>query len=327
MWQDDNIKNFPYLLVNSITDSNGNSLPSPPLSYTKSPEIPQAMAALLQLTEQDMADILGSSQQADKMVSNISGKAVELIQTRLDMQTYIYMSNMAKAVKRSAEIWLSQAMDLYPGDDDRSMKTLGPQGEVGSVEMLHPILDEETGEVRNENDISRASLDVSVEVGPSSVSRREATVRSLTSMIGMATDPETQQVLQSMAMMNMEGEGVSEVREFFRKRLVKMGALKPTKEDAEELAATMQAQEEDPNATYLKAAAENESAKAIKAKADALAAVAKAQETQAKTAETLAGMDIKEQQHALTMAKDLDEALSGNLEAAPTSPESEGIEQ
>jgi hypothetical protein len=105
MWAEDNLRNYPYLLINPITGPNGETTAAGPVAYTKSAQIPPAMAALLALTEQDMAEILGSTQQADKMVSGISGKAVELIQTRLDMQTFIYMSNMAKAVRRCGEIW------------------------------------------------------------------------------------------------------------------------------------------------------------------------------------------------------------------------------
>jgi len=36
----------------------------------------------------------------------VRGKAIELIQDKLDMQTYIYMSNFAKAMRRSGENWL-----------------------------------------------------------------------------------------------------------------------------------------------------------------------------------------------------------------------------
>jgi hypothetical protein len=88
---------YPYLLINPITGQNGNTQAvSGPMAYTKSAQIPPAMAALLQITETDMQDILGNQQGADKMVSNISGKAVEMIQARVDMQTFIYMSNFAK---------------------------------------------------------------------------------------------------------------------------------------------------------------------------------------------------------------------------------------
>jgi hypothetical protein len=234
MWAEDNLRNYPYLLINPITGPNGETTAAGPVAYTKSAQIPPAMAALLQITESDMAEILGSTQQADKMVSGISGKAVELIQTRLDMQTFIYMSNMAKAVRRCGEIWLSMSKDIYV-EEKRKMKTVGAMEEVGSIELMKPQIDEETGELIYENNLGDALFDVAVDVGPSSSSRRDATVRALTGMMQVTTDPTTQQVLQAMAIMNMEGEGIGDIKEYFRKQLVQMGVLKPTEEEQQQM--------------------------------------------------------------------------------------------
>jgi hypothetical protein len=231
MWADDNLKNYPYLLVNPITAADGSTQAGGPVGYTRSAQIPPAMAALLQVTETDMKEILGSTGQTDKMVSNISGKAVEMIQTRLDMQTFIYMSNFAKGQKRSGEIWLSMARDIYV-EEGRKMKMLGRTEKVSTVELMKPTVSD-TGEVVMDNDLSRAKFDVVVDVGPSSSSKRASTVRALTGMLQITQDPETVQVLTAMAMMNMEGEGVSDVNEFFRKKLLRIGAVKPTEEESQ----------------------------------------------------------------------------------------------
>ena len=50
MWAEDNLKDYPYLLINPITDQNGNQAVSGPVAYTRSAAIPPAMAALLQIT-------------------------------------------------------------------------------------------------------------------------------------------------------------------------------------------------------------------------------------------------------------------------------------
>ncbi len=216
MWSQDNLRNFPYLLINPVTDANGQVSPLGPLDYTRSAQIPPALAGLIQVTESDMQEILGNQQNGDKIVSNISGKAVEMIQQRLDMQTFIYMSNMAKAVRRCGEVWLSMAKDVYV-EEGRKMKGIGVAGELETIQLSKPMLTAE-GEMVVENDLSEAQFDVAVDVGPSSSSRRSATVRALTGMMAITNDPETQQVLQAMAMMNLEGEGVADVREFFRKK-------------------------------------------------------------------------------------------------------------
>jgi hypothetical protein len=311
MWADDNLRNFPYLLVNPITAPDGSQTISGPVAYTRSAQIPPAMAALLQITEQDMQDILGSSQQADKMVSNISGKAVEMIQTRIDMQTYIYMSNFAKGMKRCGEIWLSMAKDIYV-EEGRRMKVIGRTEDVDTVELMQPMVSD-TGEVVMQNDLSGAKFDVIVDVGPSSSSKRAATVRALTGMMAITDDAQTKQVLQAMAMMNMEGEGIGDVRDFFRKQLLRMGVVKPTEQEAEQLMAEQQAQgqQQDPNAIFLQAAAEEAVAKAAQARASTIKTVADAGLSRAKTAETLAKTGVQEQNMVLTEIEAAQQAVMG----------------
>jgi hypothetical protein len=312
MWAEDNLRDYPYLLINPITGPDGNTQAAGPLAYTKSAAIPPAMAALLQITEQDMQDILGNPQGADKMVSGVSGKAVEMIQTRVDMQTFIYMSNFAKGMKRCGEIWLSMARDIYT-EEKRKMKTIAPTGDSNVVELMKPMIDTETGAMVMENDLSSATFDVVAEVGPSSSSKRAATVRALTGMLQITTDPETAQVLTAMAMMNMEGEGLSDTNAYFRKKLLRMGVVQPTEEEAEELMAEMQGQPQDPNAMYLQAAAENETAKAAKARADTVETVASAELKRAQTLETLGKVDETAQNMALTNAEAVQQILQGQI--------------
>jgi hypothetical protein len=315
MWSEDNLKDYPYLLINPITDQNGNQAVSGPVAYTKSPQIPPAMAALLQITETDMQDILGNQQGADKMVSNISGKAVEMIQARVDGQSFIYMSNFAKGMKRCGEIWLSMARDIYT-EEKRKMKTIEATGESGMVELMKPSIDQETGAVVMENDLSSAAFDVIADVGPSSSTKRQATVRALTGMLQITQDPETAQVLTAMAMMNMEGEGLSDTNAYFRKKLLRMGAVKPTEDEAEELMAEMQSKPQDPNAMYLQAAAEEATAKADQARASTVKTVADAELSRAKTVETLSNIDMDSQDHAMKMMQDM--MPPGQFEPTPS---------
>ena len=300
MWAEDNLKNYPYLLINPITDANGNPAPGGPVAYTKPPSIPPSMAALLQITEADMQEILGSPQQGDKMVSHLSGKTVELIQQRLDMQTFVYMSNMAKAVKRCGEVWLSIARDIFI-EQGRKMKSVTSSGKMQPVELMKPVVNDE-GEIEYENDLSDADYDVEVLVGPSSQTKRQATVRALTDMMTLTQDPEMTQVLSAMAMLNMEGEGISDVRDYFRHKLLKMGVLKPTEAEAQQLAQEAQNAQPDPQAEYLKAASEQAIAQAAKAQADSILSVAKAEETRAKTTETLSKVSMADQERIFALA-------------------------
>ena len=304
MWAEDNLRDYPYLLINPVTSPDGNTQVLGPMAYTRSAAIPPAMAALLQITEQDMQDILGNTQGADKIVSGVSGKAVEMIQTRVDMQTFIYMSNFAKGMKRCGEIWLGMAKEIYT-EDKRKMKTISPTGQAGMVELMQPMIDQETGAMKMANDLSDAAFDVVADVGPSSSSKKQATVRALTGMLQLTQDPETAQVITAMAMMNMEGEGLSDTNAYFRKKLLRMGAIKPTEDEAQELMAEMQGRPQDPNAIYLQAAAEEATAKAAQARANTVKTVADAELSRAKTVETLSNVDMDSQDHALKLAEEI----------------------
>lgn len=294
MWSSDNIVKWPYLLINPITNTDGTNTLSGPIAYTKAPTIPQALAALLQITEADLQDLLGNQQAGEEMQPNISGKVVELIQTRLDMQTAIYASNMAKAIKRGGEIWLSMAKDAYV-EDGRKMKTLAADGTKGTVELNKPARDPDTNEVYAENDIGSAKFDVNVEVGPSSSSRRQATVRQLMALMASTTDPETMQVLQAMVLMNMEGEGMADIRAYYRKKLVAQGVIKPTPEEKKELEEQQANQQPDPNAAFLAASAK-------KALSDAALSEAKVGQTHADTIGKLAAVESGQLRDAIDLA-------------------------
>lgn len=316
MWTNDNLVNYPFMLLNPVTQADGSTNPMGPVGYTKPAQVPPAMAALLQVTEQDMQDTLGTPQAADKLVSNISGKTVEAIQTRLDAQNFVYTSNFAKAMKRCGEVWLGMAREIYV-EEGRKMKSVGPDGEVSSVELQRPII-AEAGTMELENDLARASFDVKAEVGPSTQSKRDATVRTIAGALAASTDPQVKGVLELMLAMNIEGEGMADVRPFFRKKLVTMGVLEPTQEEAQQMAAAAQQQQPDPQTLYLQSAAAEMQARATKAQADTALAIAKSEETKAKTVETLANVNISAQSQAIKTA----EAIARATSARPQTPAS-----
>lgn len=288
MWSEDNIRNWPYLLVNPITAADGSTQVAGPVGYTEPPDVPPAMAALLSIVEQDMKDVLGEQPEAEKVASNISGKAVEMIQQRLDLKTWGYMSNQSKAVRRGGEIWLGMAKEIY-AEPGRKMKSIGATGESEPIELMRPIV-ADSGEVEYENDLSRAQLDVAVDVGPSSNSRRQATVRSLLNLISITTDEQTKSVLQAMAMQQLEGEGLGDLRKYFRRKLVEMGVVKPNEEEEQAMAEAAANAQPDPNAVFLQAAADKAVAEAESERADAAKKMAEVDLTRAKTIETLEGV-------------------------------------
>jgi hypothetical protein len=318
-WAEDSVKNYPYALLNVMRDPvTGAMLPPQPMGYTKPPQIPPAMAALLQLTEQDMQDILGRDQDGEKMASNISGKTVDLIQQRLDMQRFVYQSNFAKAMKRSGEVWLGMAKELFV-EKGRKVRVITAQDTTQTRVLAQPVADPKTKAVQVMNDLSRADFKVIVDVGPSTSSKRASTVRALTGMVTMTQDPETVKVLTSAAIHNLEGEGMAGLRKWARKQLIAMGAEEPTDAERKEMAQVQQ--QPDPNAVFLMAEAEKAGAMATKARADTVLAVAKSKETEARTAEILAAIPREELASLIAAAQAMQQAPSGPTDQpAPVQP-------
>lgn len=318
MWAEDNVSKFPYLLANAMKDANGDPIPGTgaPQGYTKAPNLPPAIAALAQIAEQALQDLLGNQQAGEQMQPNLSGKAVELIQNRLDMQVFIYMSNLAKSMKRSGEIWLSMMKDIVV-EEGRRMKVVDANGEASSVVLNQPAYDEETSTEHIENDLTKASFEVDVDVGPSSTSRRAATVRALTGMMQLTQDPETQSVLGGLAMMNMEGEGISDARDFFRRKLVRMGVVKPTDDEKKELAAEQANAQPSPGDQAMLAMAEEAQANAAQARASTVQKIADADLKRAQTAKTMAETMGEHNQQQIATADALQRVLNP---PAPSTP-------
>ncbi len=308
MWAEDNIKKYPYLLINPITDATGQQIASGPVGYTKAPNLPPAMAALTQIATEALNDLLGNQQAGEQLQPNLSGKAVELIQNRLDMQVFIYMSNLAKSMKRSGEVWLSMMKDIAI-EKSRRMKTIGSTGESSSVTLNQPMIDVKTGEQIVALDMTKASYDVDVDVGPSSSSRRAATVRALTGMASITEDAETKQALTLATIANLEGEGLSDLRDWARQRAIRLGIVKPTDEEKAELAAEQEAQQPDPQSMFLMAEAK-------KAEANTGLAIANTEKSKAETVKTLADIDVNRQKAAIETARALNE-----LTQAPQQPQ------
>lgn len=320
MWAEDNVQNYPYLLANALRDPQGNIVAQGPTSYTKPPQVPPALVAMTQIVDVDIKEILGNQEQGEKINANVSAEAIDLVQGQLGMQSYIYVDNMAKAIKRSGTIWLSMAKELYV-EEGRRMKTIGKQDEVDSAELSRPIVGESGLEY--ENDLTKASFDVGVDVGPTSSSKKSAIVRSMQALLPYTTDPQDLKILLAMIYMNMEGEGIKDFRNYYRKYLVQAGVVEPTDEEQQEMIAAAQNQPPDPNTQYLEAAAEEASAKAQKAKADTVKVIADAEKTRAETAATLAKMDRDDQLATFDMVQQINQATQQNMASAQ--PMSEGV--
>lgn len=282
-WASGDIENHPYRIIDAIINQTTGAIDAAgPVGYDKPPSVPPAMGALLQLSDGYLTRLLGGQGEAKEVRSNVSADAVELIQTANDVVNAVPLDNLAKSVRRGGEIWLGMAREIYV-EHGRKIKTVASDGTTGNVE-LGRLVQAANGLAKREIDLSDADYQVTVSTGPTSESARSSTVRALAGMAQMSSDPETSKVLTAAALTQMDGEGLSGIRDYFRRFLVQVGAQKPTDEEAEQMQTAAAQQQPDAQTAYLLAEAQKSMAATQKSAAET-------EKIRAQTAEILSGMD------------------------------------
>ena len=301
-WANAAINNPAYLTINPLMDVSGNPIPAGPIGYTKPPQLSPALVGLLQQTEADLKDILGANQQGDELRANVSGDAIGKIQDRIDMKDFIYLDNHAKAQKTSGKIWLGMAKDVYV-ENGRKMKTISELGKTGVIELGTEVLKD--GAVTPQYDFTKADFEVVTSVGAAFSSKRKSMLDSITRLMATTADPQDMKILSTMAMMNIEGEGMDDIRDYARKQLVNMGVVKPTDEEKQHLEAELQNQQPDANEEYLKAAAAEKEGKRILDLAETEKHMAETENINAKTEQVRLDTEIKDTESGLNMISTL----------------------
>jgi hypothetical protein len=302
-WARDNIDRPAYQLINPMTGPDGAPIPAGPVGYTKPPNIPPGLAALLQLCNIDLKELLGNAEAGEEVVSNISAKAIELVQNRLDMQTFIYMDNMSKAMAHCGRVWLSMARELYD-EEGREMKIINPDGSESEIELMRPTVTP-SGAVTYENDLSSGRYDVVVDVGPSFTTRRDATVRTLSGVLQYTQDPTERSAIVGVLLQNIDGEGIQDLKDWNRQRLIRAGIAKPTDEEAQALAEEAANTPPDPQVELANALANEANAKSQKAQADTVKVLAESEKTTAETAKILSETDSERIQQILNLLQQI----------------------
>lgn len=309
-WANANREQPAYLRLEPLRNADGAIESAGPIAWTEVSQIPPELAALINVVGVDIKELLGEGLTNDEIVSNISGKAVDLIQQTQELPNFIFLDNARKGRKRGVEIWLAMGKELYV-EDGRELRTVGADGEMGQIIIGRPKSDE-AGVVTTEFDIRNSNIGVYADVGPASVSRKAASARELLAAYQNAPQgSEESMVLLAGAMMNMEGPGVEELRPYWRKKLIGFGAIDRNKEEQEEFdkeQAALANQPPNEEQQFLISEAKKNDATAVKTVADTFKTLAETEETKADTIETLAGIDRDDLQQAIDARQALNDA-------------------
>lgn len=313
-WAGDLVANNPYLLVNPVTGADGSATATGPVGYIKQPDVPPALAGLVQITAADMLDVTGGDLAAGQVTSGTSDALVSRVQAHQDMQVYIFIDQMARAMERCGKIYLSMACDVYT-EEQRQFAAIGEDNTTETTQINVPSLNQ-----NGEPTITRSftpGLDVFVDVGPAFNSRRDATVNALAKIIPVIGDPQTQQLMIMTLVKNLDGEGMEDLATFARKQLVQAGVVKPTQEEEQEMQqAKEEAANQPPDAATLAliAQARESSANATKAQASAVQSLSTAELNQAKAAESVSNTNAAQLGTIMQMLAHIQERVGGQAD-------------
>lgn len=309
-WADANINRAPYALVNEIIDpATGQIAPAGPIGKIDPPQVPPVLAALVQITANDINELTTNQDNSDETKSNVSAEAMDIAATRTDAKTFTYMDNMRQSMQRCGEIYLSMAKEVYV-EEGREVPTMDEEGQQGTATLMEPALNSR-GALKLANDFNSVKLNVIADVTEATSTRRDKTVKALVASAEAVApfDPQAGAAMIGVALMNMDGEGMGDLKDWIRSRLVQQGVVKPTEQEKQAMAqaAAQQQQQPDPQAQVLAAQTQKEQAMTQKA-------IAQTEQAKAGTVKALAEAHAKGREADLAEAQAAHDATKDTID-------------
>jgi len=252
--------NYPYLLQNS-KDASGNILPVGMVAQMPEQQVPVALMQSIQLSRDAVADVAPVNVSQDLADIDLSGKAMQQLQGRLDEQSMVYQEHRKHALRHDAVIYASMASDTY--DAPRDVTITKPDGTRSKMSVMEVKQDRQTGEMVVLNDVTNMEFDVFAEIGASYTTKKEQTFDQLTALVAqnMQIDPPMAKMLMLKQTTLIDGVDMADVREYANKQLI-LGGFKEPETDEEIQMLQQSQQNKQPDANMALAMAEQ-------AKADA----------------------------------------------------------
>ena len=246
LWARSNIDRHPYSLVNPVYNADGSIAQLGPIGYVKPPDVPPALAALIQIVNSDLLE--ESIDESEQVRSNISAEAMDIAASRVDAKSGDYLDNIRQSIQRQGEIYVGMAGEVYV-ESGRKAKTMTEDGDDGEAVIKQPFTDE-AGNYGLRNDFTRGRYKVIASVTEATATRKDKTVRSMLSTAEIATSAGSPAIAEAAlitAIMNQDGEGLGDFRKFVRGIAIEKGLAEPNDEERAKL--EEQAQQQQPDAT------------------------------------------------------------------------------
>ena len=300
LWADRTSKN--YMVINDVVDVNGNPIYSGPVGTLQPPAVDQNTMQIVDIVSNYVQRQTGNAPQ-DSVDPDASGKAINALRKRENLNTQIVSDNIVQSIKHSGDVYRSKAADIYTRA--RMKKSVGEDGTSKMVQLNQLSLDPQSGNAININDLTQGRFTSNVEVGPQYESQKEATIESIERVMERIDQNSPYfGPLLAMWMENITGTGLKPLKKFNRDIMLTQGLAAPDTPEEQQQVAAMQ-QKVDPQDELVKAATEQQLAEAENLKASsagkqatAIKDMATAEKTKAETAEIVVDINMKQQDRA-----------------------------
>ncbi len=241
--------NFPYLLMNEMSETTGQAYPQGAVSALTPPQLPQAQAYLMEQTRQAVDDVTGSTMTGEAMMnSQVTEGQIAMAQQSQNMETFLYQNSAALAMKQAGRIFASMAREVL--DVPQSMVITDETGKEIEVEVMEAVFDYETGEEVILNDVTKGSFEVYADTGPSYSTLKEQAKAEIVELWKANAGTETGHVLLLSYLTMSETTGLNFLKEYANKQLILMGIKEPDTDEEKAMlqqAQQAQGQKQDPN--------------------------------------------------------------------------------
>lgn len=272
--------NYPYLKMNAF-DANGNPLPDGPTGYIKAPEVPPALMASMVESRAAVDDVASAGLPADITDVDLSGKALNALNKRMDMQSYTYQDNHKFAMRRDGQVYASMMSDLKDVEEDVTLVKYDGTSTSNTINKTDFEMTDMGVTQVTRNEMYGAEFEVYAEIGPAFESVKAQNKEELKELInGMTPETPTYKMLLNKYLMMIDGQNFDDVRDYARKELIMMGVQKP--ETEEEIQMVQQAQQNQGPSAQEQAMLQAAEAEMLKGQADLADAQTKQLDAQVK---------------------------------------------
>jgi len=230
--------NYPYLLQN-MTDANGNQLTVGPVGQMPEQPVPQSLMLAIQESRIAVEDVANPGLPQDVIDVNTSGKAVNAMQHRLDMQSYVYQKNHKTAMRRDGEIYASMARDIY--DTPREVILAQVDGSSKKAIVNEQVMNPSTLQMTTLNDMKSMVFDVYADIGPQFESVKAKNREELKELInGLPPGDPSRNIMLMEYLSMVDGIAFKDIREYANKQLIMLGVRQPETEEEMQMLMQMQ---------------------------------------------------------------------------------------